>query len=213
MPEELQNLLKRIEEDGVMKAESRAKEIVDAATEKSESMIREAGEKSDAILKKAEEDAKTFTNRAHKSLEQAARDVVLTVGESIKKVLGGIVHREVSASMDADTLRKMLVVLLESYCKAESGTPRIDILLDPTMKKEITDYIMSHFAERLKQGIEIKGDNTVTAGFRVSIADEEVQHDFTAEAVTDALCELLRPELADIVRDATAGKKDKKKGS
>ena len=52
-------------------------------------------------------------------------------------------------------------------------------------------------------GIEIVGDGRVTHGFRVVIKEDNVEHDFSQEAITETLCRLLRPHIAGIVQEAS----------
>ena len=60
-------------------------------------------------------------------------------------------------------------------------------------------------AQAMREGIELKGDGAIVSGFRVSLVDDNVEHDFTEAAITTALCELLRPHIADIVKQAMPG--------
>lgn len=202
MPEELQNLLERIQKDGVDKAEAEAGRIVSEAKKSAQAIKAEAEEAADAAMKKAELDGKAFIERGRKSLEQAARDVILSVGDAVSSTMVGIVDREVSQALTGDTLKKMLTTVVELYCKKKSGSTAIDILLNAEQQQEIVNFFMSKYAEAVRNGLEIKADGGIVSGFRVSVADEKVEHDFSGEAITEALCQLLRPHLAEIVRES-----------
>jgi len=202
MPEDLQNLLDRIQKDGVEKAEAEADKILAAAEAKAESITKEAEGTSRSILEKAESEAAAFTRRAEKTIAQSARDVVLSIGEALNTTLKDIVRGEVALAMTGETLKEMLLKAVESYCSSESGNSRTDILLNPDQQKEIADFFMSKFGEHLRKGLEIKADDRIVAGFKVSLVDNDLQHDFSEQAMTEALCQFLRPRLARIVRDA-----------
>lgn len=198
----MQNLLDRIQEDGVEKAEAEAEKIVSAAREKAKTIAKEAEEKAKTIREKAEQDAKAFTERGRKSLEQSARDVILSVGDAVNTTLKRIISHKISQAMTGDTLKQMLVKVVESYCSQKTEDSRIDILLNPEQQKEIVDLFMSEYGKAMRKGLEIKADDSIISGFRVSVVNEEVEHDFSEEAITEALCQLLRPHLAEIVKDA-----------
>lgn len=202
MADDIQNLLERIQKDGVDKAEAEAGRIVAAAKAKAEAMTAEAKKTAEAIVKKAEEDSAAFAERATKAIEQAARDVLLSLAGAIDATLKRIVHSEVSGALAPDTLKQMLARVVEAYCGNASGNSRIEMLLRPDQQKQLADFLMSKFGAKLRSGLEIKADDTVISGFRVSVVNENLRHDFSAEAITDALCRFLRPRLAEIVKGA-----------
>ncbi|MBN2301310.1 MAG: hypothetical protein JXN60_02210, partial [Lentisphaerae bacterium] len=153
------------------------------------------------IIEKAEQDGKEFDKRARTSVQQAARDVILSVGEAIKATLKDMVGRETTQALTVDTLKTMLVKVVESYCDGSSQNGHIDIFVNEQQKKEITDFFMSRFAKKISSGITVKDSSDVVAGFSVVLTDNNIEHDFSDKAITDALCQLLRPHVAEIVRN------------
>lgn len=204
MPEELQSLLDRIQKDGVDKADAEAARLVAAAKDKSAAIVKEAEEKARAILAKADQDSAQFAERGRKALEQAARDVVLSVGESVNAMMQGIVGRDIGQALDPETLKKLIAGVVQQYVAAGAGDARIEVIVAPAQQKAITDFFLSKFAAEMRKGLTVKADSSIVAGFRVSVTGREVQHDFTGEAIRDALCQLVRPQLAEIVKQAGA---------
>lgn len=202
MSEELQNLLDRIEEEGVRKAEEQADRILSEAGEKAAKITADAGENARSVLARAEQAAAAFEQRARKALDQAARDVVISVRDSIMAALRALALREVSQALTAEALRQMLSVIVEEYFKQGCTTGRLEILLEPEQQQEIVRHFVSRFGEEMREGLEIKADDSIISGFRVSVEDGEVQHDFTDDAIAEAICELLRPGIAEIVKEA-----------
>jgi len=204
MPEELQHLLERIHAKGVEEARHEADGIVTAAKEEAANLVAEAEKRAAAITADAEKDAKALTQRATRSLQQAARDVVLSVGEAIGATLTRLAQRETKQAMNPEVLQQMLKRFVETYCDKGADATRIELLVSPDDRETVAAYMLSTFAEELRGGIEIKADAGVAAGFKAALVDSHVQHDFTAEAATEAICALLRPQLADIVREGMA---------
>jgi V/A-type H+-transporting ATPase subunit E len=202
MTEELQSLLDRIQKEGVEKADAEAEAILAAAREEARGIVREAETQAASLRKKAEEDAAAFGERSRKSLGQAARDVVLSVGDAVTRVLRDLIRREVASAMTRETLQQALTAVVKSYFGKGAGGARIDLLLPPEAVKQVQDYFQQAFAEALKNGLEIRADEGLVSGFKVAVVSDEVEHDFSAEAITEALCQLLRPTLAEIVRAA-----------
>ena len=200
MAEELQSLLERIQKDGVQKAEAEAARLLEQARLQADNLEREAQDRAKAIVAKAERESAAFFERSRRALQQAGRDVVLSVAQSLNDTLSVIVRRDVSEALDAETLKRMLARVVDAYCTHPGGNVRIDILVPPALQREITAFFMDRYAEQMRHGLEIRGDTTLHAGFRVSFSGGNMQHDFSSEAIADALSQLLRPELAQIVQ-------------
>lgn len=201
MAEELQSLLDRIQKDGVDKADAEAARIVETAREKAAAIKAEAEAEARARLEKAEQEAAAFESRARETLRQAARDVVLSVGEALQSVLRGVLRRETSQAMTADVVGQMLVTFTEAYARQDGRAAGLEALVAPEQKQAVADYCFKALSDKAREGLEIKGDSSVVSGFRVTLAGQNVQHDFSQQAVADALGQLLRPQLAEIVRE------------
>ncbi len=200
MSEELQSLLTRIQEDAVAKSETEAEAIISKANETAKATVTAAEESAKKLIAQAEKDAEAFKTRAEKSLTQAARDVILSIGETLNSTLAAIVKKDVADSMSTDTVKAMLVTIAENYFKENQGS--IDVLLNNEQQQELTSTFLAELAANMKSGIELKSDDSIVAGFKVSVTNEKVEHDFTAEAIADVLSQLLRPELGKIVKES-----------
>ena len=77
MAEELQHLIDRIRAEAIERAEAEAARILAQAREKAAAEVREAERRAREIIAKAERDAAVFAERAQRSLEQAARDLLI----------------------------------------------------------------------------------------------------------------------------------------
>jgi V/A-type H+-transporting ATPase subunit E len=200
MPEELQDLLDRIQKQGVDKAEADARRILERAEAEAAEIRRKASEDARALVAGAEADAGAFEERARRALAQAARDLVLSVGESLQATLRNLVAAEIRKVMDSRVLGETIQSLVSGYFASASGG--IEVSLPEDRRKEVADYLFARFKDELAGGVEIKGDRNIASGFRIRELGGEVVHDFSAEAIAESLSALLRPHLAEIVRAA-----------
>ncbi|MBM4143545.1 MAG: hypothetical protein FJ225_08160 [Lentisphaerae bacterium] len=202
MAEELQSLLERIRTEGVAKAEADAARIVAEAEKKAAGIVAAAEKQAAAHRAAAERDADAQAQRGRKALEQAARDVVLSVGESVNALLEAIVRRKVGEALNGDTLRHLLVKAVEAYACAGKEGGRLEVLLADEQRGEIADAFLGELSKELREGVRVTGDGSVVSGFRVSLAGGRIEHDFSADSIARALGALLRPALAEIVQSA-----------
>lgn len=203
MPEELQNLLDRIQKDGVDKADAEAMEIISSAETKASEIVKKAEADATSIIEKAKNDAAAFETQGQKALQHASRDVLLSLGEAINASLQKVVISEVAKALDVATIQKMIEKVAEAYCSDKNEGSNIEIILNADQQQEVADYFVSKYAEQMKNGMQIKSSNNIISGFKVAMPDAKLEHDFSGEAVTDAFCRLLRPKIAEIVKSAS----------
>jgi V/A-type H+-transporting ATPase subunit E len=203
MAEDLQNLIDRIQQDGLAKADAEAKRIIAAAQQQAATLLKEAEAGAREIVARAERDGQTFVERGNKALEQAARDVILSVHQAVSDTLNGLVSQTVGEALTLDVIKQMMVKVVESYCGKQGDCAEVDLLVSPADQKQIVDFFMQQYRSAIEKGVEIHADSGILSGFRVSIEGAQVHHDFTQKEIAAALCKLLRPRLAEIVKAAS----------
>lgn len=208
MTEELQPLIDKIRKEAIEKAEQEAERILSEARKKADEELKEAGQKAKSILAQAEKDAEQFTERGIRTLEQAARDVLITVGRGVEHILHDLVRESLDEALTIDVVKDMLSKMAETYIRREGKERRIQLLVTEEDRKELTKFYSDRLRKKLGEGIEIRADEGVGKGFQVSFVDKRVHHDFSREAVAEALSNFLRPNLAEIVF-RVAGEKEK----
>jgi V/A-type H+/Na+-transporting ATPase subunit E len=202
MAQELQSLLEKIQQEGLAKAESQAQVLLQSARKQADQILSEARAAADATRAKAEQDGAVFAERARASLNQAARDVVLSVSNMLTATLRDLVLRDVRTALTPDALQKMLESVVAAYFSNPEEERQIDLLLKPDQADKLRAFLLGRFKDQLRGGLQVKGDSSVLAGFKVNVTDEKVQHDLTDAAIADALSQLLRPQVAAIVKQA-----------
>ena len=140
MAEDLQNLLDRIQKDGVEQAEAQAEKILAEAREKAAAILREAEKQAAETRVGAEKGAEVFVERSTKTLEQAARDFLISVGRSLEKVFEDVAKETVGAALTPETMEQMLIRMAEMYVERGARESHIDILLNAEDRKACLLY-------------------------------------------------------------------------
>ncbi len=201
MAEELQSLLDRIQNEGIAKAEAEAGRIIDTAGKKADAIIAEAERKADAHLATARKEAEQFEQRARNALQQAARDMILSVGEALTDTARKVIAAATRESLDGDTLAALIADAVKGYFQ-QTGDNKATVLTSPEAEAAARETLAGVLAREILDGITIASDSEIISGFVIKKDGDSVQHNFTGEALTEALCKLLRPGLAEIVREA-----------
>ena len=107
MAEELQYLIERIQKEAVDSAEQQAAQLIAQSKDRAAAIVKEAEEKAAAILRKAEQDAQVFTERSMRTLDQAARDLLITVGQGVENIIADIVAEAAGEALKPQVLEQM----------------------------------------------------------------------------------------------------------
>lgn len=205
MTENLQDLLNRIQNDGVNKAAAAAAEIVLHAKEQAAQIVRDAETQARVIVAKAETKTKAFEENSIRVLEQAGRDLLISIGKRIEILLEDIVLDSVGNALSPEILAEMMVTLATAYAEKGFSESKIEMMVSAEDQKTIVKLFMQKYRDKIKEGVEIHADDTITSGFRISFKSDHVFHDFTHKTLADALCYFLRPHLAGIVHRVAHG--------
>ena len=197
MAEDLQHLINKIKTEAVDKARAEASKIESEAKAKAAQIVKEAEAQAKAKLEKADKDSLAYAERSEKTLEQAARDVVLTVSEDVKKAVLGLLELNVDKALTPELVQQLLFTLANGYA-GKSAT----VSLSESDAKKLSSFVTGEFQKKLGAGVNVQSDGGIYGGFRLSFENGKVSHDWSKEAIAEALSAILRPALAKAVQNA-----------
>ncbi len=204
MSEQLQHLIEKIRMEGISKADAEAWAILEKARDEATRIEREAAEKASVLLKTAASSSQLHADRNRKALEQASRDMLLTVTQSVELLFTRIFQEKVDAAFTPETFNTFLHDAIKSYLAQGHAAAALEVTVPADKVNAIRDFMLKAFQETASQGITIRSSNNVIQGFRIAFKDLHVEHDFTTEAIAEALARLVRPHLAELLRSAAA---------
>jgi len=196
MTQDLQQLLEKIQRDGVDKAKSEADKILTQANSQAHAIVESAKSESAKIIAKARQEAEGFEHRAEETIRQSARDTLLTVEKSVTALLAKLLADQVNSAMGGSELvSKLAEEAVRTYL---AGRGAVEV----AASAKLADALRSAFAEKALKGVTVVTDDATGAGFRVRLDNGRVEHTFTGVAVADALARQLRPRLAALLKQA-----------
>lgn len=198
MAEELQHLIERIQRDAVDTGEQQAAQLVAQAKDKAAALVKEAEARAQALVQKAEQDAQQYTERSKQTLQQASRDLLISVGQGVDQIFSKLLVQEAAQALTPETMRDMLAKMADAY--HQSGP--VEVLVNPQDQAKLVALLKERLKAQMEKGLTVRGDERVLKGFQVSLSGGRVKHQFTPEAIAEALSSFLRPQLAEIVYQA-----------
>jgi V/A-type H+-transporting ATPase subunit E len=213
MSEQLQHLIEKIRTEGVAKADAEAKTILDRARTEAARLEREAADKAAHIIKKAEADSVAYAERGRRALEQASRDTILTLQQSIETLFERVLLTKVEDAFSPESFRSFLQDVIRAYLAQGHKAGNLQVSVPANEADSLRAYILKALHDAAVEGLVIRSSNDVVKGFKVMLKDNHVEHDFTAEAVAETMARFVRPDLAALLRNAAAAPKDAPRGS
>ena len=201
MATELQSLLDKIQTEGIAKAEGEAKIILEEAREKATAIVDEAKREKARAEQAAQAAARDFQTRAEQSVRQAARDVVLGVRAAVQDTLDRVLLSGIRETLREDALSDLILEAVRAYIAASSGSAAATVKVPEAQAAGLRGALLDKARSVAKDGLEIRADRAVRGGFRVTLADGRVEHDFSEGAIREALAGLLRPTLAELLEE------------
>ncbi len=192
MAEELQQLLEKIQHDGVERANAEAAEILAKAKADAATILKNAETEAAARRAAAESDAQAFEERARKSIAQSARDTVLDVKARLDALLENLLAKDVQAALaQPDETARLALAALKGLA-ADTADVAANAALAAALKAQLAAAAVT--------GVTVTVDDRVGAGFSIRLDNGRVEHDFSEAALAAALARRLRPDLAALVR-------------
>jgi len=192
MAEELQQLLEKIQRDGVDKANAEAAAIVAKAKAEAETLVKKAQEDAAVAEAKGKADAEAYAARARETIAQAARDTVLKVKDDVTKLLTKLLAEDVTAALATEAVPIAAAAVKELV----TGSATAEV----AASAKLVDALRAQLAAQAQGGVKVVADEMTGAGFTVKLDNGRVEHDFTDVAIANALAQRLRADLAALLK-------------
>lgn len=199
MPEELQSLLEKIQEDGVKKADSEKERILSDAKTEAEKIVADAESKSKEIIKKAEEKAKNDVERAENSIRQAARDIALALNAELRERLTGVAKECVGETMTPEFMGEVILKMEENYLTKSDGEPDLEVLLNKKDLDKMEALMKGAMFKDLKKKPDFSLGHDFATGLKIGFKGDDLFFDFSDEVIAGLICAYVGPKLAAII--------------
>ena len=195
MTQDLQQLLEKIQRDGVDKAQEEADKLLDGARAQAKAIIETAHAEAAKVKASTRQEAESFETRAEETIRQAARDTVLSVEKAVTRLLERLLLKDVNAELGGNgaLVGELAAEAVRTYLSGKDG-------IEVATSEKLVGALRARLASLAASGVTVVTDDTTSSGFRISIDKGRVEHAFTGAAVADTLAKNLRPRLAALMK-------------
>lgn len=200
MAEELQSLLDKINQDGIMKAEAEKAKIIAEAEKSAAAIIAEAEKSAADIIAKAEKESSALYQRTISTLEQSRRDILL----QIRQELAGRLHDAAGESAAAALSPEFMAQLIKELALAFAAKPDSVITVRTAVKntEALDAALQAALADSFVKAPQVFSGKEIAAGMEVSFDGGKCFYDFTLDAVSDLLDIYIGDKLKNIFQAA-----------
>jgi len=204
---QVQELIDKIKRDGLETASQEAAKIRSAAEAEAGRIIESAKKEAEEVIYKARQNAERSEKAGIAALEQASRNLVLAFREEIQGLLNKLVEDRINAVYGVDVLKNALPELIKNW--AAKGENNLSVILPESALSGIEAYFRDELNGELLEGVELKPNRKIDAGFHISNKEGSIYYDFSVESVAGLFSSYLNPKLAEILKASSAKPKIK----
>lgn len=200
METQLEDIIQKIQDEGVATARTRAKEITDLAEKQAAQRIQTAQEEAAAIIKDAEKERDRLIASGESALQQSGRDLILAVQKRLTSMFEAVIDDSLGSALSPERVGEIIVALVQAWKSKEEGS--FEVLVPQADRDAIETTVRKALNDKIAAGVEIRPVSSIAAGFRIGRQDGAVYYDFSSESLGELLAAFLNPRLGEIMKKA-----------
>jgi V/A-type H+-transporting ATPase subunit E len=200
MAEEIRDLIEKINQEGIRAAEEKAHTIEAAAQLRADEILAQARRESEEMIAAAKDRIRRDDEKGKILLNQAGRDLLLSLRKEINAMLGRIVVSEIQQALTPEGLFNLLQEVVRNYSAGEISD--ITIVLNEKDREILEKNFLYKLKEETKKKIILSPSEEISGGFTISFDSGKSCYDFTDDALAEYIGTYLKPKLNRILHEA-----------
>lgn len=197
MAEDIKGLIEKIQRDGVNAAEEKARQIEAEATRRAKEIISKAKGEAEKILAEAQDLAVRKQESTKVSLQQAARDTLLSLKKEINAMLDRLITLRLQEALTPEEIAKIINLLIKDYGREDKG--EVVISLSKQDYEKMERGFLGGLKDAAKKGIVLRPSQDISGGLIISYDAGKSHFDFTDKMLAGYISSSIKPKLAEIL--------------
>ena len=197
---QVQELLERIQSEGVETAQKQAKQIIEKAQADAAEIVNRARKEAEEAQADASRRIESMEAASRESLLQSSRDAMIALKQSIQHFLDAAITGDIESAFDEKMAEQVIPEILKALSLNKADD--VEVLLPPALAKKIDASLSARLSKELSRGVTLKPYSTIDAGFRVSQSGSAAQYDFSAEGLAQVLSARVNSLLSGYLKEA-----------
>lgn len=201
MENKLEQLTKRLYEEGLTKGRAEADTLVGEAHAQADRILADARAKADEIVREARTHAEELMKNTNTEIMLAGKQTITAIKEGIADM---IIARTTStaiaeATVDAAFIKELLLAVAANWNGSSSEKVSLTALLPASKEKDFEKAFENSAKQLLDAGIEISYRDNVKSGFKVGPRNGGYHISFTDADFNALFDEYLRPKVSQLL--------------
>jgi len=203
MENRIDEITRKIYNEGVIKAKEDAEQVLSEARLQAENIIKEAHNKHAHLISNAHQEAKEIKQKTESELKLAGRQFISNLKQQISELITTRQVKEPVENMFNDTefLQQTILSVIKQW-DAEN-TNELEILLPMMHRQEIDEFFKSKAIETLNKGLVVNYDERLGQGFKIGPKDGGYFINFTDQDFINYFKQYLRENTNKLLFDQT----------
>ena len=201
MENKLQELTRKLYDEGLEKGRADADKLVADAKAEAARLVAEAKAEAEAIVKAAEAKAEDLRKNSMTEISLAGKQAVAKLKEQVSEMIiaKSTVEGVKAANLDAEFIKNMLLTVAKNWNGASSESVSLAALLPEAKKAELDKAMSAAVKSLLSEGIEVGYSAEVKSGFKVGEKNGGYYISFSDESFSALLNDYLREKVAQLI--------------
>ena len=201
MENKLQELTKKLYEEGLSKGKQDAEAMLASASEKAKKIVAEAENQAAQIRKKAQADADDLRKNTLTELNLAGKQVIETLKSNIQEmIIAKAIDEPVkNAAIDPKFIEELLVEVAKNWSGASAEKVTLKAMLPQNLENKLENTLSQSLQNALGKDVEIVFSDDVKSGFKIGPKKGGYYISFTDESFNALLSEYLRPKVSEML--------------
>jgi len=195
MNDKLQELTKRIYNEGLEKGKNEAEQLVSQAKKEAEEILKQARKEAEKLRTEARKEADELSKNVHSELSISAKQAISAIKQQITEVLvtKAVDQAVEKAFDDKDFVKNIITRILTTWGEIEKSNQDVILSLPEKDRKLLEDHFLSKVGKEIKTGFVLNFEEGIQSGFTVGPKDGSYKISFTDQDFEHFFKQYLRP--------------------
>lgn len=201
MENKLQELTKKLYDEGLSKGRKEAEILITDANAKAKKIVAEAEAEAERIRKKAQSDAEDLRKNTLTELSLAGKQVIGAIKADVQDLIvtKAIDESVKTASLDPKFVEEMLVAVAKNWSGSSTEKISLQAMLPKEMEEKLGKALKQSVQAVLGSEMEITFSDGVKSGFKIGPKQGGYYISFTDDSFNALLGEYLRPKVSEML--------------
>lgn len=201
MENKLQELTRKLYNEGVEKANKEAEKIIDEARQEADKIKSEAEKEAEKIVGDAEKKSKELKRNVENELQQAFKQTTRNVKQQITElIVSKVIEEPVKESFkDNKFVMKLIETAITNWTQKGGDMSNLAVILPKDLVKDFEKYFKGKTGKELNAKLEVKVSDSMKGGFAIGPADDSYKINFSEKDFENYFKNYLRPKTMDLL--------------